>query len=968
MSDGTITIEVELTKEQLKKALNSLDKDFDKLKQNSKNTAAKVSEVFDKVGDTLTKAGTKLAVGITAPLTILTQKAISVGNEFEAQMSKVQAISGATGDELDKLTQKAQELGSKTKFSASESAEAFQYMAMAGWKTEDMLNGIDGIMNLAAASGENLGTVSDIVTDALTAFGLQAKDSAHFADVLAKASSNSNTNVGMMGATFKYVAPIAGSMKYSIEDTAVAIGLMANAGIKGEQAGTALRAMLTRLVKPPKDAATALDKLDISAQNADGTMKPLSNVLKELREKFSKLNDSQKAEYASSIAGTEAMSGMLAIVNASDDDFQKLTESINNANGAAQEQAKIMEDNTKGAITEMNSALEAMFIEIQRSLAPTIKKFANFIKDLANKFSKLNDKQKETIVKVAGIIAIIGPALILIGKVSKGIAATITIVSKLKKAIESLKIAKTVISNFSSGVSSAFSSILGPIGIATAAITTAVVLINNETKKAKEETINNANATIDAIGKGAQAFEEGISSAKSYLDDFDSTLFASSSEQQRLTANMNEVQEGITEICRRAAQERRDYTAKEIKQLDEYFKKLNELKEAELAIQQSIAQAITTQAENKSKIFQGSLEEYEQVSQEWIKTAEEQRDKEIELIKDGTVQQVALLNQRYGDKANIENEAYALELQKLQMQEQQKIEQANSEVGKVYGIFAEGYKERSSISDDFLKKVEENNKKEQECWNAYYWELGRLEEQGLEGSKVYNEKEELLRKTTTKKIEELNRDLLNSLSDEGKRQLGCYLDMVSNTEMYGGKLTDENKEMATNIINALSSMPSESRSTIDNMMSGMLSGMKQKSPSLFAQAKGIADGVIGKLNKIFQIRSPSRVMKKIFGYVVEGGVVGLKDKQNELYSQIDRISKKVIGRFDIDDISTKLQNTVSLETGRISTNLSTTALNNTSFTANINITGNTYMDSEKVGRMTAPAVAKTFRGGGAYAN
>ena len=269
-------------------------------------------------------------------------------------MSKVQAISGATGDELDKLTQKAQELGSKTKFSASESAEAFQYMAMAGWKTEDMLNGIDGIMNLAAASGENLGTVSDIVTDALTAFGLQAKDSAHFADVLAKASSNSNTNVGMMGATFKYVAPIAGSMKYSIEDTAVAIGLMANAGIKGEQAGTALRAMLTRLVKPPKDAATALDKLDISAQNADGTMKPLSNVLKELREKFSKLNDSQKAEYASSIAGTEAMSGMLAIVNASDDDFQKLTESINNANGAAQEQAKIMEDNTKGAITEMN--------------------------------------------------------------------------------------------------------------------------------------------------------------------------------------------------------------------------------------------------------------------------------------------------------------------------------------------------------------------------------------------------------------------------------------------------------------------------------------------------------------------------------------------------------------------------------------------------------------------------------------
>lgn len=182
-------------------------------------------------------------------------------------------------------------------------------------------------MNLAAASGEDLATVSDICTDALTAFGLQASDSSHFADVLAKAASNSNTNVGMMGATFKYVAPIAGSMKYRIEDTAVAIGLMANAGIKGEQAGTSLRAMLTRLVDPPKDAAAALEALNISATNADGTMRPLNDVLVDLREGFAGLDDSQKASYASSIAGTEAMSGLLAIVNASDDDFNQLTES-----------------------------------------------------------------------------------------------------------------------------------------------------------------------------------------------------------------------------------------------------------------------------------------------------------------------------------------------------------------------------------------------------------------------------------------------------------------------------------------------------------------------------------------------------------------------------------------------------------------------------------------------------------------
>lgn len=342
MSDGSVTIDTKLDNSEFKKGIDKL-------------------ESIGKKG--LKSLG--VAVGTVATgLTALGGYAIKVGSDFEAGMSKVQAISGATQEEIDQLTEKAKEMGAKTKFSASESAEAFQYMAMAGWKTGDMLNGIEGIMNLAAASGENLASVSDIVTDALTAFGLQAKDSAHFADVLAKASSSSNTNVGLMGATFKYVAPIAGSMKYSIEDTAVAIGLMANAGIKGEQAGTALRSMLTRLVKPPKEAATALDKLHISAKNSDGTMKPLSQTLKELRTKFSKLNDSQKASYASSIAGTEAMSGMLAIVNASDEDFEKLTKEINNSEGATKDMADAMNNNLKGATTIMKSNMESLGIAV----------------------------------------------------------------------------------------------------------------------------------------------------------------------------------------------------------------------------------------------------------------------------------------------------------------------------------------------------------------------------------------------------------------------------------------------------------------------------------------------------------------------------------------------------------------------------------------------------------------------------
>lgn len=336
--------------------------------------------------------------------------AIKVGADFEEGMSKVAAISGTSGKELEALTEKAKEMGAKTKFSATESAEAMQYMAMAGWKSADMISGIDGIMNLAAASGEDLASVSDIVTDALTAFGLQAKDSAHFADVLAAASSNSNTNVSMMGATFKYAAPLAGALKYSVEDVATAIGLMANAGIKGEQAGTSLRSMFTRLAKPPKECAEAMDTLGISIKNSDGSAKPLNQTLQDMRQKFSKLSDTQKTQYASAIAGTEAMSGLLAIVNASDTDFDKLTKAINGADGSAEKMAKTMNDNLKGKVTILGSSLEGLGIQayekfekpMKKAVDGAISKVEGLSREMSSgKLSRSMDKCAEGIATVA---------------------------------------------------------------------------------------------------------------------------------------------------------------------------------------------------------------------------------------------------------------------------------------------------------------------------------------------------------------------------------------------------------------------------------------------------------------------------------------------------------------------------------------------------------------------------------------
>lgn len=352
------------------KSKKKLEEDADEIGNSHEKNSKRVSETWSNafsilIGNMLTEVVSQAKNAAGAVL--------DIGMSFESGMSKVEAISGATGEDLAALTDKAKEMGAKTKFSATESAEAMQYMAMAGWKTGDMLNGIEGIMNLAAASGEDLATTSDIVTDALTAFGLSAQDSTHFADVLAQASSNANTNVGMMGETFKYVAPVAGAMGYSAEDVATAIGLMANSGIKASQAGTSLRSILTRMAKPTKEVQMAMDQLGVSITDSDGNMESLHEIMDELRTGFSGLSEAEKTNMAAALGGQEAMSGLLAIVNASDGDYQKLTDSINNCSGAAESMAETMQNNLEGQLTIFRSAREALAQEIYESIQEPLK-------------------------------------------------------------------------------------------------------------------------------------------------------------------------------------------------------------------------------------------------------------------------------------------------------------------------------------------------------------------------------------------------------------------------------------------------------------------------------------------------------------------------------------------------------------------------------------------------------------------
>lgn len=353
----------------------------EQVKKNNKEIGESSKTASEQSAQYWTGAGSKIK-SILSTITAATATgavaagtaAINAGRSFEAGMSEVKAISGASRKDLEALTNKAKEMGATTKFSATQASEGLKYMAMAGWNSRQMIAGLPGVMNLAAASGENLGTVSDIVTDALTAMGLKASDSAHFADVLATAASSSNTNVAMMGETFKYAAPVAGSLGYNIEDLAQAIGLMGNAGIKSSQAGTALRSILTRLASPPKDCAEAMEKYGISIKNSDGKMKSLMEVMENMRDSLQGLPEDEQAAAASALGGQEAMSGLLAIVNASESDFNKLSKAIDNASGAAQDQADIMNDNLQGALYELGSAAESAGIELYDNIKNPAKK------------------------------------------------------------------------------------------------------------------------------------------------------------------------------------------------------------------------------------------------------------------------------------------------------------------------------------------------------------------------------------------------------------------------------------------------------------------------------------------------------------------------------------------------------------------------------------------------------------------
>lgn len=396
--------------------LNQVEQKLKGLNKTSDETgaaAARMSDRFDGAAKKFAPVSAAAAGAIGAT--------VKLGSDFQAQMGKVSAISGTTGDDLIKLKDKAFESTKGTKFSAQEAAQAYEYMGMAGWNTGQMLSGLPPILDLATASGEELGLVSDIVTDALTAFGLSANDSAHFADVLAATATSANTNVGMMGETFQYVAPVAGALGYSVEDTSLAIGLMANAGIKGSKAGTTLRTAMTNLISPTDSAAALLEEMGVKTKDAEGNVVPFRETLDKLRESFKGMTPAMQAQAAEALFGKEAMSGMLAVLTASDDEYNGLADSIDNANGSAAEMAKTVADSDPIAVAVAD--IKDSFIKAGEAIMPIVAEVAKKISELAQAFAGLSPETQKMLLKALAITAAVAPLLKILGSVSGIVSA-----------------------------------------------------------------------------------------------------------------------------------------------------------------------------------------------------------------------------------------------------------------------------------------------------------------------------------------------------------------------------------------------------------------------------------------------------------------------------------------------------------------------------------------------------------------
>lgn len=834
----------------------------------------------------------KVVSGVADKLKDLAKQAIQVGMDFTSSMAEVAAISGAVGPDLDALAASAREFGANTIFSAAESAQALKYMAMAGWKTNDMLAGMEGIVNLAAASGEELGTVSDIVTDALTAFGLQASDSAHFADVLAAASNNANTNVSMLGGSFKYVAPVAGALGYSIEDVAVNLGLMANSGIKAEQAGTSMRAMITRLTKPTKDVARAfaalgIDDVSEAIKNADGTMKPLSETIGILREKMAGLTEAEKANVAAGIAGQEAMSGLLAIVNASDEDFVKLTKSIASADGTAKNMADTMNDNLAGDLKNLNSAAEELGIKffeaVEEPMRDVVKYCTKSLIPALTKFGKWVGKNgplvKSTLAAATAGTVAYKVQLKLAALAAKEHAAAAV---AEKTAVEGVTVAQKVLNLVQKASPTAL------IITAAAAAAAALIAYAESTKTAAAGASNLSDKErelVEASYDAATAFKEQQETTQQSADSIASQF----EHTERLSEELMSLADASGQV-----------------------------EEADRARAEVLLGLLNDALGTEYSMVNGQIQAYDDL-QDSVKQLIEVKRQEALLAAYKEDYTVALKNRKDAvNAAALAYKDYALQ-QDVVTQKLKEYAEADEHYTKTGGSAAEARMLRIGNELEAERKAlaEKKASWEELCGavDTYSGTIRQYEDALVAAQS--NDSAEVQRildqeatayadhgDTVSQIMEHTLTVLRQNAVDAGKAAEETRRNWENGVEGFTEAMVKEAEEGYQNAIKAYATVYSDAKGVGLDLGDGMIAGIKAKSGAVIGAVAGLVNSVFDRTRKVSDSHSPSRRMKGIFSDIWAGGIVGTEKSRDPLLSSAEDTINKMMGLFESDRVPT----------------------------------------------------------------
>lgn len=973
---GALVAKIKIDSEKATKDL----KEFNEKIKNAKEELEKTEEATEKSTKSFVKFESilkKINIGAIAAIGAIGTSAVKVTADFDYAMDKVSAISGATSKDLESLRDKAKEMGATTKYSARESAEAFNYMAMAGMQTKDMLETIDDVMALASSTGTDLAITSDIVTDAMTGFKVKAEDVGHFVDVLAKTSSSANTNVEIMGETFKYVAPTASAMGFSIEDTAVAIGLLANSGIKGSQAGTTLRQTFSRLVNPTKEAKEALDALGIEVVNSDGTIKSLSEIITVLSSKFSNLEDVEKTQYASMIAGQEAMSGFLAIANAAPSDIEKLTTAIANADGSAKAMSRTMEDNLKGKFTTLKSQLEGLSISIGEKIMPSIESLVEGVSKFINFIVEHKDATVTTLSAIgAGLIAL----------------NVTTMIQKMIATFKVLQIALqgTTIKQLALNVAMN----TNPIGLIIAGVTALGVALfglikhfskaSEEMQKYNKETeglIDNIEKINNNIEENTKAYEDNLKNIKAQTSA--NKMLAKEIEilvqmeeldsgQKLLLKNKIDELNSSVEGLNLAYDEETKTLNKNAQAIDEQISKgemqvkLNADLEEQNRIRQDLAQATTMQEEATVRLADVSLKlsETEQLSYNDKKVLKEQQEELTKSI-ENSQGVIDSLNTKYEEinKVVEENAIKIEEANNIKAESEELYQDAINNTANVLdnmvGLTEEAKEQAKKILDDLtaqttnafnkinqdasvsINELIDNIKSNTQTIEKWTKDIEILMERGVNEAFIETLKEagpemaktvEGLVNASDEKIAELNSVFENGSKtaiDGMKRLMGLPETTKTGSDMIDNvaKGVEENKNLDKASEKSIENAHRTMDKAVDNsnfavigkeIVTGVASGINGNKKIINSAVKNVTDDIQTSFKKELDIHSPSRVMIGLSKFVNEGIAKGLIDSKGLPTKAMEDICSVIIASGN--NLSTGLIETDKLTGEKIYSN------------------------------------------------